>query len=86
MRFSYTFRHMSSDKPSIFPSRIPCRTSACAANQCFPYTTMSMSHYLFELSFQKNPNFGYGAALAYVILIMVALLAAIQMKVGDKRD
>ncbi|MCA0295080.1 MAG: sugar ABC transporter permease [Actinobacteria bacterium] len=50
------------------------------------YTSMTMSHYLFELSFQKNPNFGYGAALSYVILIMVALLAAIQMKVGDKRD
>lgn len=50
------------------------------------YTSMSMSHYLFELSFQKNPNFGYGAALSYVILIMVAILAAIQMKVGDKRD
>lgn len=50
------------------------------------YTSMTMSHYLFELSFQKNPNFGYGAALSYVILIMVALLAAIQLKVGDKRD
>ncbi|MCB0910399.1 MAG: sugar ABC transporter permease [Propionibacteriaceae bacterium] len=50
------------------------------------YTTMSMSHYLFELSFQKNPNFGYGAALSYAILIMVAVLAWIQMKVGDKRD
>ena len=47
---------------------------------------MSMSHYLFELSFQKNPNFGYGAALSYAILIMVAVLAWIQMKVGDKRD
>ena len=50
------------------------------------YTSMSMSHYLFELSFQKNPNFGYAAALSYAILIIVALLAAIQMKVGDKRD
>lgn len=50
------------------------------------YTSMTMSHYLFELSFQKNPNFGYGAALSYVILIMVAILAAIQLKVGDKRD
>ncbi|HMR47640.1 MAG TPA: sugar ABC transporter permease [Arachnia sp.] len=50
------------------------------------YTTMTMSHYLFELSFQKNPNFGYGAALSYVILIMVAVLAFIQMKVGDTRD
>ena len=49
-------------------------------------TTMTMSHYLFDVSFQNNPNFGYGAALSYVILIIVAVLAAIQMKVGDKRD
>jgi lactose/L-arabinose transport system permease protein len=47
---------------------------------------MTMSHYLYEVSFQKNPNFGYGAALSYVILILVAILALIQMKVGDKRD
>lgn len=50
------------------------------------YTSMSMAHYLYELSFQKNPNFGYAAALSYAILIIVAVLAAIQMKVGDKRD
>ena len=50
------------------------------------YTSMTMSHYLFELSFQKNPNFGYAAALSYAILIMVAVFAAIQMRIGDKRD
>jgi lactose/L-arabinose transport system permease protein len=50
------------------------------------YQSMSMSHYLYELSFLKNPNVGYGAAISYVILIMVAVLALIQMKVGDKRD
>jgi lactose/L-arabinose transport system permease protein len=50
------------------------------------YTTMTMSHYLYELSFQKNPNFGYAAAISYAILILVAVLAAVQMKVGDKRD
>ena len=50
------------------------------------YHTMSMSHYLSEVSFQKNPNFGYAAAISYVILILVAILALIQMKVGDKRD
>ena len=49
-------------------------------------TSMTMSHYLYEVSFMNNPNFGYGAALSYVILVMVAILAAIQMKVGDKRD
>ncbi len=50
------------------------------------YSSMSMSHYLYELSFQKNPNFGYAAAVSYVILVLVAVLALIQMKVGDKRD
>ncbi len=50
------------------------------------YQTMSMSHYLYEVSFQKNPNFGYAAAISYVILILVAILALIQLKVGDKRD
>lgn len=45
-----------------------------------------MSHYLYELSFLRNPNFGYGAALSYVILMLVAVLAWIQMKVGDTRD
>lgn len=49
-------------------------------------TSMTMSHYLYKLSFQSNPNFGYGAAISYVILIMVAVLAAVQLKVGDKRD
>ena len=50
------------------------------------YQSMTMSHYLYELSFQKNPNIGYGSALSYVILILVAVLALVQMKVGDKRD
>ncbi|MDR0848605.1 MAG: sugar ABC transporter permease [Propionibacteriaceae bacterium] len=49
-------------------------------------TSMTMSHYLYNLSFRNNPNFGYGSALSYAILIMVAILAFIQMKVGDKRD
>ena len=50
------------------------------------YASMSMSHYLYEVSFQRNPNFGYGAALSYVILILVAVLAFVQLRVGDKRD
>lgn len=50
------------------------------------YASMSMSHYLYEVSFQKNPNFGYAAAISYVILILVAVLALIQIRVGDKRE
>lgn len=50
------------------------------------YGSMSMSHYLYEVSFQNNPNFGYASAMSYVILLLVAVLAAVQMKVGDHRD
>jgi len=49
-------------------------------------TTMSVSMYLYNVSFRNSPNFGYAAAISYAILIIVAVLAAIQMKVGDKRD
>jgi lactose/L-arabinose transport system permease protein len=49
-------------------------------------TSMTMSHYLYDLSFRNAPNFGYAAAISYVILVLVAVLAAVQMKVGDKRD
>ena len=48
-------------------------------------STISMSHYLYNVSFQQSPNFGYAAAMSFVILILVAILALIQMKVGDKR-
>lgn len=48
--------------------------------------TISMSHYIYNTSFKFVPNFGYAAAMSYLILIMVVILAFIQMKVGDKRD
>lgn len=50
------------------------------------YTSMTMSHYLYDVSFLRNPNFGYGAALSYVILLLVAVFAAFQIKIGDRRD
>lgn len=49
-------------------------------------TTMSMSMYLYNTAFKLNDNFGYASAISYAILIMVAILAFIQMRVGDKRD
>lgn len=47
--------------------------------------TMTMSHYIYNTSFVNSPNFGYAAAMSIVILVMVAILAFIQMKVGDER-
>ncbi len=48
--------------------------------------TLTMSHYIYNTSFKYVPNFGYSAAMSYLILILVAVLAFIQLKVGDKRD
>ncbi|MCP1111362.1 lactose/L-arabinose transport system permease protein [Lachnospiraceae bacterium PF1-21] len=48
--------------------------------------TITMSHYIYNVSFKYVPNFGYAAAMSFLILILVALLALVQMKVGDKRD
>lgn len=49
-------------------------------------TTMSMSMYLYNTAFKLNDNFGYASAISYAILILVAILALLQMRVGDKRD
>ena len=49
-------------------------------------STITMSHYIYDVSFKYVPNFGYAAAMSYLVLIMVAILSFIQLKVGDKRE
>ena len=49
-------------------------------------STMTLAHYIYNISFVETPKFNYAAALSVCILIMVAILSAIQLKVGDKRD
>lgn len=48
--------------------------------------TITMSHYIYNVSFKYVPNFGYAASMSYLILLLVAVLAFVQLKVGDKRD
>ena len=48
--------------------------------------TMSISQYIYKLSFEYSPQFGYAAAVSFVVFILVAVLAFIQMKVGDSRE
>jgi len=46
--------------------------------------TITISQYIYNLSFKYNSNFGYAAAVSYVILIMIVILSLIQFKVaGD---
>ncbi|HAT03021.1 MAG TPA: lactose ABC transporter permease [Oribacterium sp.] len=50
-------------------------------------STITMSHYIYNYSFGKGVgNFGYASALSFIVFIMVAVLAFINLKVGDKRD
>ena len=48
--------------------------------------TLSISQYIYRLSFLYSPQFGYAATISYIVFILVAILALVQMKVGDKRD
>ncbi len=48
-------------------------------------STLTLSHYIYKVSFEYNSKFGYAAAISYIIFILVALLSFMQMKVGDKR-
>ena len=49
--------------------------------------TITMSHYIYNGSFGGGVvNFGYASAMSVIVFIMVAILAFINLKVGDKRD
>lgn len=47
--------------------------------------TMTISQYIYNLTFKYTPDFGYAATVSYSILIMIVILSIIQLKVaGDK--
>lgn len=48
--------------------------------------TLSISQYIYNLSFEYTPDFGYAATVSYVIVILVVILSIIQFRVaGDKK-
>lgn len=47
--------------------------------------TMTLSYYIYKMTFENVPQFGYASSISYVIFIMVAILAFFQMKVGADR-
>lgn len=50
-------------------------------------STITMSHYIYNNTFGKGvANFGYATAMSFFVFIIVAILAFINMKVGDTRD
>ena len=48
-------------------------------------STLSVSQYIYRLSFEYTPRFGYAAAVSYTIFLIVAVLTLIQLKAGDRR-
>ncbi|MBD7915761.1 sugar ABC transporter permease [Clostridium sp. Sa3CUN1] len=48
--------------------------------------TMTISQYIYNLSFVYTPNFGYAATVSYAIVFMVAVLAIIQSKVAGEKN
>lgn len=48
--------------------------------------SITMSHYIYNTAFKGVPNFGYTSAMSFVILLMVAVLAFIQLKVGEDNE
>lgn len=48
--------------------------------------TITISQYIYDLSFKYNPQFGYAAAVSYAILIIVALLSFIQIILANRKE
>jgi lactose/L-arabinose transport system permease protein len=49
-------------------------------------STITISMYIYNLLFKYSPNFGYAAAVSYVIVVLIVILSFIQLKVGDSDE
>lgn len=47
--------------------------------------TTTLSQYIYNLSFEYTPNFGYAAAVSYSIVVFVIILSVIQFRVGREK-
>lgn len=48
-------------------------------------STMTLSQYIYNLSFKYTPDFGYAATVSYAIVILIVIFSVLQFKLaGDK--
>ena len=47
-------------------------------------STLTISMYVYNICFKYVPDFGYAAAISLIVFIIIAILSALQMKIGDK--
>ena len=48
--------------------------------------TITISQYIYNLLFKYSPNFGYAAAISYVMVLIIVILSFIQLKAGGDKD
>lgn len=48
--------------------------------------TITISQYIYNLCFKYSPNFGYAAAVAFVVVLLIMLLSALQFKIGGSKE
>lgn len=48
--------------------------------------TLTLSQYIYNICYKFTPNFGYGAAVSFVIVICIVILTMIQRKLGGDSD
>jgi lactose/L-arabinose transport system permease protein len=49
-------------------------------------STMTISQYIYNLSFKYTPDFGYAATVSYAIVIMIVIFSIIQFKVAGEKN
>lgn len=49
--------------------------------------TLSISQYIYNLSFKYSPDFGYAATVSYAVVILIVIFSLLQFKLaGDKNE
>src|SRR5699024_2615417 len=48
--------------------------------------TITVSQYIYNLSFKYTPDFGYASAVSFVIALVIMILSLVQLKVGNRED
>ncbi|WP_051353211.1 carbohydrate ABC transporter permease [Thalassobacillus devorans] len=48
--------------------------------------TLTISQYIYNLSFEYTPDFGYAAAVSFIIVVLTVIFSIIQFKLGGERD
>ncbi|RKQ30227.1 carbohydrate ABC transporter permease [Oceanobacillus halophilus] len=47
--------------------------------------TLTISQYIYNLSFEYTPDFGYAAAVSFIIVVLTVIFAVIQFRLGGER-